>query len=411
MNLQFYLGGDGMKRESTLTQYATHEAKELLRIRNSYSFKLILTIGRLVKNPLRIFLLPFSIAKSLASWNPNTSRLIESSDDSIVIVGVDTKGTVWSERATKLSLELQRFDSTLRISLLTTGNELTEDRTGKLLHYRIPRPRSIDSGRKDWNLTCGRILSMILHLQQASRVVYLGDYLYSGIRHSVNSFDSGLHLHWMHSGFTDTSSLEHISVKSTASEYKESISKLQHPNKVSKSTIQDFLPEIPEAAALAHLQLTSLGFDLWSDLLESTLARWHSERRLITISNDGFSLSMTETLPSDAKTFSMYGFHFRIIDDDPTFISEINSDSIPAIVLRTGRSLDKISNKVLAELERTGVVIVLRKPNSATLSDAMRTLCDDEYRMRMANKRVVPKNNLAKEFHWAASMHSLIIDD
>ena len=157
--------------------------------------------------------------------------------------------------------------------------------------------------------------------------------------------------------------------------------------------------------------MTSLGFDLWSDLLESTLARWHSERRLITISNDDFSLSVTETLPSDAKTFSMYGFHFRIIDDDPTFISQINSDSIPAIVLRTGRSLDKISNKVLAELERTGVVIVLRKPNSATLSDAMKTLCDDEYRMRMANKRVVPKNNLAKEFHWAASMHSLIIDD
>ena len=138
--------------------------------------------------------------------------------------------------------------------MLTTGNELTEDRTGKLLHYRIPRPRSIDSGRKDWNLTCGRILSMILHLQQASRVVYLGDYLYSGIRHSVNSYDSGLHLHWMHSGFTDTSGLKHISVKSTASEYIESISKLQHPNKVSKSTIQDFLPEIPEAAALAHLQ-------------------------------------------------------------------------------------------------------------------------------------------------------------
>ena len=355
--------------------------------------------------------MPFSIAKSLASSNPHTSSLIESSDDSIVIVGVDTKGTVWSERATKLSLELQRFDSNLRISMLTTGNELTEDRTGKLLHYRIPRPRSIDSGRKDWNLTCGRILSMILHLQQASRVVYLGDYLYSGIRHSVNSYDSGLHLHWMHSGFTDTSGLKHISVKSTASEYIESISNLQHPNKVSKSTIQDFLPEIPEAAALAHLQLTSLGFDLWSDLLESTLTRWHSERRLITISNDDFSLSVTETLPSDAKTFSMYGFHFRIIDDDPTFISQINSDSIPAIVLRTGRSLDKISNKVLAELERTGVVIVLRKPNSATLSDAMKTLCDDEYRMRMANKRVVPKNNLAKEFHWAASMHSLIIDD
>ncbi|MGB1589742.1 MAG: hypothetical protein ACPHDO_05330 [Candidatus Poseidoniaceae archaeon] len=400
-----------MKRESARTQYATHEAKELFRIRNSFSFRLILAMGWLVKNPLRIFLLPFSIAKGLASRNPKIPSLPELSDDSIVILGVDTKGTVWSERATNLSLELQRFDSNIRISLLTTGNDLIEDRTGKLLQYRIPRPRSIDSGRKDWNLTCRRLLSMVLHLQQASRVVYLGDYLYSGIRHSVNSYDSGLHLHWIHSGFTDISGLEDISVKSTASEYKESISKLQQPNKVSKSTVQDFLPEIPEGAALAHLQLTSLGFDLWGDLLESSIAKWHSERRLVTISNDNFSLSVTNTLPGDAKTFSMHGFHFRIIDDDPTSISQINSDSIPAIVLRTGRSLDKISNKVLEELERTGVVIVLRKPKSVTLSDAMKTLCDDEYRMRMANKRVVPKNNLAKEFHWAASMHSLIMDN
>ena len=251
-----------MKRETVRTQYATHEAKELLRIRNSFSFRLILTIGRLVKNPLRIFLFPFSIAKGLTSRNSNTPPQSELFNDSIVILGVDTKGTVWSERATKLSLELQRFDSNLRISLLTTGNDLTEDRTGKLLHYRIPRPRSIDSGRKDWNLTCRRLLSMILHLQQASRVVYLGDYMYSGIRLSVNSYDPELQLHWIHSGFTDTSGLKQISVKTSTSEYKESISKLQQPNKVSKSTVLDYLPELPEGAALAHLQLTSLGFDL-----------------------------------------------------------------------------------------------------------------------------------------------------
>ncbi len=65
---------------------------------------------------------------------------------------------------------------------------------------------------------------------------------------------------------------------------------------------------------------------------------------------------------------------------------------------------------MLAELERTGVVIVLRKLKSVMLSEAMKTLCDDEYRMRMANKRNVPKN-LAEEFHWAASMYTLIMGD
>ena len=128
-NLQFYLGSDDMKRESVRTQYATHEAKELLRVRNSFSFRLILTIGNLIKNPLRVLLLPFTIVKELVSRNPNPDLSIEPSDDSIVIVGVDTKGTVWSERARKLALELQRFDSNLHISLLTC------------LLYTSPSPR------------------------------------------------------------------------------------------------------------------------------------------------------------------------------------------------------------------------------------------------------------------------------
>lgn len=399
-----------MKGESTRTQYATEEAKELHRIRKSFSFRLILTITNLIKNPLKILLLPFSIARVLVSTNSSSQPSFEPSDESIVILGIDTKGALWSERATKLALDLQRFDSKLRISLLTTGNDLTEDRAGKLLQYRIPRPRSIDSSRKDWNLTCGRLVSMILHLQQASRIVYLGDYLYSGIRHSVNSYDLGLHLHWMHAGATDTSSLEHISIESSASEYKESMPNLNHPNSASKSIVQDYLPPLPEGAILAHLRLTSLGFDLWGDLLESSITEWHSARELVTISNDRFPLSISKTLPSDAKTFAMHGFHFRIIDDDPYAISKINSDKIPAVVLRTTRSLDKISNKVLAELERTGVVIVLRKVKPVMLYEAMKTLCDDEYRMRLANKRILPKN-LAEEFQWAASMHSLIMGD
>ena len=75
-----------MKRESVRTQYATHEAKELLRVRNSFSFRLILTIGNLIKNPLRVLLLPFTIVKELVSRNPNPDLSIEPSDDSIVIV-------------------------------------------------------------------------------------------------------------------------------------------------------------------------------------------------------------------------------------------------------------------------------------------------------------------------------------
>ena len=157
------------------TQFATHEAKELFRIRNSRSFRIVVALGKTIKNPLKIISLPLALPKLL--FSRKIEAKLKPSPNSIVIVGMDTQDVIWSERATKLAIELQRFDSNLQISLLTTGDEIIKDRAGKLLNFRIPRPRSVDSSRKDWNLTSERLLSMVFHLQEASRLVYSGAYL------------------------------------------------------------------------------------------------------------------------------------------------------------------------------------------------------------------------------------------
>lgn len=388
------------------TQFATLEAKELLRIRNSRSFRIVVALGKTIKNPLKIISLPLALPKLL--FSRKIEAKLKPSPNSIVIVGMDTQDVIWSERATKLAIELQRFDSNLQISLLTTGDEIIKDRAGKLLNFRIPRPRSVDSSRKDWNLTSERLLSMVFHLQEASRLVYLGDYLYSGIRRSVNSYHSDLQLHWINSGGNNIG-LEQISVKKSTSTFKDSLLNLKEKVEISESTIQSHLNLPLDRIILAHLQVTPSGLDIWGKHLRDSIKKTYFGNKVITSSNNQFGLlPETVELPSHVEPFTTPGFQFRIIDDQPESINRIHNDEIPSLILRTGRSLDKVSMKQLEELERNCEAIVLRRPQLATLIDAIETLCDNRSRMCMITKRKRSGSNIVNEISWAASMHSLV---
>ena len=398
-----------MSKMNAKTQFATHESKELHRIRTSFSFRLAVLFADAFKNPLKIILLPFAITREFIFRKPEKYVSVEPNPQSIVVVGVDTRGTLWSERAMKLAIELQRFDSDLRISLLTTSDEILKDRVGKLLHYRIPRPRSVDSSRRDWNFTCERLLSTVIHLQEASRVIFLGEYLYSGIRHSLNSAPASIHLHWINSG-NNNLGLDKVSVSSSTSMYEESANSSIFESEISELTIQDHLNLRLDRTILAHLQLSSSALNFWEAPLEESLQRSKAGNRIVTASHKKFAfLSDTIDIPRHLQPFSTPGFDFRIIDDDPDLISQINQDRIPSLVLRTERELDKVTLKILEELERLGAAIVLRKPQTITLIDAIDTLSDLESRKTMITNRAKTSSTVAEEISWIASMHSLVV--
>lgn len=400
-----------MTNNQSNTQFATHESRELYRIRSSFSFRFASHLASAIKKPWKIFFLPFTLPRELIFRKPKSIPAGKINPNSIVMIGIDTRGTMWSERAMKLAIELQRFDSDLRISLLTTSDNILKDRVGSLLHYRIPRPRSLDSGRRDWNLTCERLLSTMIHSQEAGKIVILGDYLYSGLRHSVNSSPTRLHLHWMNSG-NNQIGLDKLNVNFSTSIYEESLEATGSQSVLSESTMQDHLNLRLDQTTLAHLQLTSSGFELWEDPLEASLKNKGFGRRIITASHKKYGfLQDTIDIPNHIEPFSTPGFHFRIIDDQPELIGQVNIDRIPSLILRTERELDKVSLKTLEELERFGAAIVLRTPNTYSIIDALSTLIDMESRKRMITNRVKTSSELVQEISWSASMHSLIIGD
>ena len=81
---------------------------------------------------MKIPFLPFFIARKLFFKKQKAVHQKQLDANSLVIVGIDSRGAKWSERSLKLALELQRFDTGLRISVLTTGEEIMNDRVGKV---------------------------------------------------------------------------------------------------------------------------------------------------------------------------------------------------------------------------------------------------------------------------------------
>ena len=202
--------------------------------------------------------------------------------------------------------------------------------------------------------------------------------------------------------------LDKISVKSTTSIFEDAMSTNGIQSEISESTIQDHLNLRLDQNILAHLQLTSSALNLWEDSLEKAI----KTSKIITASHKKYGfLSETIDIPRHIQPFHTPGFHFRIIDDEPDIISQVNKDRIPSIILRTERKLDKVSLKVLEELERFGAAIVIRKPKIVNVIDAIETLSDLEARKIMITNRSKTSSDVSQEISWSASMHSLVIGD
>ena len=90
---------------------ATKEARELNRIRNSFTFNLGVELIRSIKNPFRIPLLPFRIMSSFFSRKPRSSTFENTPRTGILIIGIDRIGE-------KYSLEAQTLCETINDSNL-----------------------------------------------------------------------------------------------------------------------------------------------------------------------------------------------------------------------------------------------------------------------------------------------------
>lgn len=157
---------------------ATHESRELSRLRNSTSFRLGVLITNLIKKPWRVLRLPYDIIRMLIEKSPEHAS---QNCDGLMVIGLDTKGEYHSNLVTNLYPELK---GTTVIHFLTTslhGSPLEN-------HTIIPGPRKMkNSNPKGWNLMIERYVSSYVANNNIGKIILVSDYPFKGVLDVIKS--------------------------------------------------------------------------------------------------------------------------------------------------------------------------------------------------------------------------------
>jgi len=400
-----------MTTEESHSLFATPESKELRRLRASMSFRVGILLSEAIRSPIKLLLLPFRLFRELFFSKSSGFIDIDVDPTSVLIVGIDTRGgSKWADRAIKLAIELQRFNSSTKLFILATGDSRLQERAGRLLIYRIPRPRSFDSGRRDWNMTCERLLSTMIHTHTVGRVVFLGDYLFSGVCRALNSAPAKSKVICLHETEVPIG-LEKVSRGITTQMYIGE-SGIQNTETIMPDvTIQDHLNLRLDRTFIIHIHLPESAEEEWGASLSDAFLEAGLDESYVTVSSAGGKLNNCRTLPYGVDPFSCPGVHFRIISDDPELLQLVQYDKVPSIILRTDRELNLSSMKLLEQRELTGDSIVLRNNFSLDLSEAIMHLSNPMIRTAMVSQRLRLSDDVPMEVKWAATMHSIILGD
>lgn len=161
-----------MNKRIAAPEEATHESKELARLRNSVSFKLGIVITNLFKKPWRIPLLPIDIIRI---FSKPKQQLIDVVDEGILLIGIDSKGSYHSDLACRIKLELG-IDEKLHLLTTPTKSKIFD------LHTVIPGPKDMSKRNpKGWNLMVERYIATYLSNNMITKLILVSDYPFLGV--------------------------------------------------------------------------------------------------------------------------------------------------------------------------------------------------------------------------------------
>lgn len=344
--------------------FATHEARELRRIRTSFSFRIGVELIRTMKNPFRIFGLPIRVSKMVFRSNKSEIPLPSPRRSGIFVIGIDKSEKSYSRQAEYLARKISE-SSSRPVTLFTTGVS-SEIQHTDIEWYRAPCARSDRLSRRSWNIMIERLLSSALCISEPNQVVFFGDYMYRGVADALKPIENEVSVVWLPSMTKrqrsyDTKDLEKI------------------------HTIH-----IPEF----------VGSDISSFSVHRSLERSESERViLLDICSEKFHLINSHGLfsdcgvitavqgdsqlpkgvdfvvnPADVFGVSLEGNICVILDDQSAMLDSIAVLGAPCLLLRSGRTLSPIVEEMVRDMELSGGLVVVRRNSRENLIESVKYL-------------------------------------
>jgi len=348
---------------------ATKEARELFRVRNSFTFNLGIELIRSVKNPFLIFLLPFRLFSLLFFSKPQLPNVKSASRSGILIIGIDRIGQNFSLQSHVLAQiisESNLGDVTLLNNTLEPPKNIEN-----VEWYRIPSVREKNKSRKEWNIMVERLLSSVVSISRPEHVIFFGDYLYRGVVDALGPLESSVPITWF---LPSTGKSESISTK-----------KLPKINPIS---LPEFNRDIPASQSIHRIlrrseseRILLLDVAPKNKQLINSITQGENQF-LITAVQREYPLPKGINLVVRMKEvigMQLEGNVTLIIDDESPLVSSLAVLNVPCLLLRTGKILSPIAEEMIRDMELKGTLVVVRRNISDEINHSLNYLFSIPY--------------------------------
>ena len=344
--------------------HATKEAREIHRLRSSFTFNLGMEIIRSIKNPFLILFLPFRIVSLLFIKKTAPFIFEENTQSGILIIGIDRIGDNFSLQAQSLG-EIISESNLGEVSLF--NNSLKPPMNLEQIEwYRLPSVREKNKSRKEWNIMIERSLSSAISISHPKHVIFFGDYLYRGVVDALGPIDASIPITWFLTNSTTQKSM--------------STEKLSKINLIS----------LPEFSSITHSsqsihrilrrseseQIVLIDVDPKNTLLLDSIMEFR-ENHLVTAVQREYSLPKGIDLVVRMKEIvgmQLEGNVILVVDDKSPLLPSLAVLNVPCLLLRTGAQLSPIINEMIRDLELKGNLVVVRRNSSFEILQGLQYL-------------------------------------
>lgn len=394
------LRGDTMTRENSASLEEAMLRNELLRIRNTYSFRLgLLLTESLFRKPWLIPIFPFRFLKmnyqfwkNRKTFTPDikNSEIGANNPECLMLFVASEGGRAACERAKDLATEwLKEYRHHLVIVSSNPG--LTGFNQQNLSLYMIPDPKSKEiSSPTQWNKSCENTMYRAIYTHLPSKFVFDGPYPYRGV---LNAMDAAPNMKsiWIQSERTN----------------KEVITKMR-PH-FTETRLMDYMEQGPQKTSLGKRTYHSIT----NNILLATGYGYHEDsqrspaiflKHLSSYDNlkiIGLQKNIRSDLPSPydehwidvVENPEMASLQAAIVSDNIELITKLHSKMIPTLCILDKGTSDE-ARRIIQKLALSGTIFVCMWNDKVEIELCVHALMDRNWNLSITQRGTVERKSI-----------------
>ena len=371
---------------------------ELIRIRNTYSFRLgLLLTESFFRKPWLIFVLPFRFIKmNIEFWKSRNSfsrrpqdALVGTNNSECLLLFVASEGgKAACERAKELADEwLSEFRHHLIIVSSNTG--LLGFNQENLSLYMIPDPKAKKNiSRSHWNKSCENVMLRAIYTHLPATFIFDGPYPYRGVLNAINSSQDMKSI-WIQS---ERTSDEVISKTSSYFSEMRNINLLENSQLTNSNNKRAYY-------SLTNRILLATGYGSHEELQKTpihilkTLSNYENLELIgvQNVNNSNSSSRFTELWSEIIENPQMSSLQAAIVSDNIELISKLHSLMIPTLCI-LHKNTTKEVKKLIQSLALSGTLFVSQWNEKEEIELYIQALLNREWNLSITQRETISTN-------------------